>query len=65
MKARQGVTACEGRTVAMEWLDDLVANHLAERLLDPDRLEVVLSEVLDRGAEPARCGDRAAFEATL
>ena len=48
MKARQGATACEGMTVAMERLDDLVANHLAERLLDPDRLEDVLSEVLDR-----------------
>jgi len=51
MKARQGVTACEGMTVAMERLDDLVANHLAERLLDPVRLEVVLSEVLDRRQE--------------
>jgi site-specific DNA recombinase len=48
MKARQGATACEGMTVAMERLDDLVANHLAERLLDPDRLEDVLSDVLDR-----------------
>lgn len=51
MKARQGATACEGTTVAMERLDDLVANHLAERLLDPDRLEDVLSEVLDRRQE--------------
>ena len=51
MKARQGATACEGMTVAMERLDDLVANHLAERLLDPDRLEDVLSEVLDRRQE--------------
>ncbi len=51
MKARQGVTACAGMTVAMERLDDLVANHLAERLLDPDRLEDVLSEVLDRRQE--------------
>ena len=53
MKARQGATACEGMTVAMERLDDLVANHLAERLLDPDRLEDVLSEVLDRRQERA------------
>ena len=51
MKARQGVMACEGMTVAMERLDDLVANYLAERLLDPDRLEEVLSEVLDRRQE--------------
>ncbi len=51
MKARQGVTACEGMTVAMERLDDLVANHLSERLLDPVRLEAVLSEGLDRRQE--------------
>ena len=51
MKARQGATACEGTTVAMDRLDDLVANNLAERLLDPDRLEEVLSEVLDRRQE--------------
>lgn len=47
-KARQGPTACEGMTVPMEKLDDLVACHLEERLLDPERLEEVLSAVLDR-----------------
>jgi site-specific DNA recombinase len=51
MKARQGTTACEGMTVAMERMDDLVAHHLSERLLDPDRLEDVLSKVLDRRRE--------------
>ncbi|PZU59380.1 MAG: recombinase family protein [Sphingobium sp.] len=51
MKARQGATACEGMTVSMERLDDLVANYLADRLLDPDRLEDVLAEVLDRRQE--------------
>jgi DNA invertase Pin-like site-specific DNA recombinase len=51
MKARQGVTACEGMTVAMERLDHLVAGHLEERLLDPDRLEEVLAAVLDRRQE--------------
>lgn len=34
-------------TVAMGRLDDLVAKHLEERLLDPDRLKDVLSQVLD------------------
>jgi hypothetical protein len=38
-------------TVPMEKLDDLVAAHLEERLLDPDRLEEVLSAVLDRRQE--------------
>jgi site-specific DNA recombinase len=50
-KARQGPTACEGMTVPMEKLDDLVAGHLEERLLDPDRLEEVLAAVLDRRQE--------------
>ncbi len=35
----------------MEKLDDLVARHLEERLLDPERLEKVLNAVLDRRQE--------------
>jgi site-specific DNA recombinase len=50
-KARQGPTACEGMTVPMEKLDDLVANHLEKRLLNPERLEEILSTVLDRRQE--------------
>lgn len=52
-KARQGPTACEGMTVPMEKLDDLVASHLEERLLQPERLEAILSAVLDRREEQA------------
>jgi site-specific DNA recombinase len=48
MKARQGPTACEGMAVPMEKLDDLVAVHLEERLLQPERLETILATVLDR-----------------
>jgi site-specific DNA recombinase len=51
MKARQGPTACTGMAVPMEKLDDLVAGHLVERLLQPDRLETVLAAVLDRRQE--------------
>ncbi|UDQ91544.1 recombinase family protein [Xanthobacter autotrophicus] len=51
MKARQGPTACEGITVPMDKLDDLVASHLEERLLQPDRLETILATVLDRRQE--------------
>jgi site-specific DNA recombinase len=47
-KARQGSTACTGMTVPMEKLDELVATHLEKRLLNPERLEAVLSTVLDR-----------------
>ena len=38
-------------TVPMEKLDDLVARHLEERLLQPERLEVILTTVLDRRQE--------------
>ncbi len=50
-KARQGPTACTGMTVPMEKLDTLVADHLEKRLLNPKRLEEVLSTVLDRRQE--------------
>lgn len=50
-KARQGKTGCEGRTIPMDRLDHLVADHIEDRLLQPERLEVVLSSVLDRRQE--------------
>ena len=37
----------------MEKLDDLVASHLEARLLQPDRLETILTAVLDRREERA------------
>ena len=52
-KARQGPTACDGMSVPMEKLDDLVASHLEERLLRPERLEPLLSAILDRRQEQA------------
>ena len=52
-KARQGATGCPGRTVPMEKLDTLVADHIEQRLLQPQRLEQVLSSVLDRREERA------------
>ena len=51
MKARQGPTACDGMAVPMDKLDDLVASHLEERLLQPERLETILATVLDRRQE--------------
>lgn len=47
-KARQGGTGCKGRSIPMEKLDNLVAGHIEERLLQPERLEEVLASVLDR-----------------
>jgi site-specific DNA recombinase len=52
-KARQGETGCLGRTVPMEKLDTLVADHIERRLLQPARLEKILSSVLDRREERA------------
>jgi hypothetical protein len=49
--ARQGETGCKGRSVPMRKLDDLVASHLEQRLLDPERLEDVLGALLDRREE--------------
>jgi site-specific DNA recombinase len=51
MKARQGPTACSGMAVPMEKLDDLIARHLEERLLQPERLATILASVLDRRQE--------------
>jgi DNA invertase Pin-like site-specific DNA recombinase len=52
-KARQGETGCPGRTVPMEKLDNLVAVYIEQRLLQPKRLEQLLSHVLDRRTERA------------
>ena len=47
-KARQGETGCKGRSIPMDKLDSLVAGHIEDRLLQPERLEEVLAAVLDR-----------------
>uniref|UniRef100_E6VP48 Resolvase domain n=1 Tax=Rhodopseudomonas palustris (strain DX-1) TaxID=652103 RepID=E6VP48_RHOPX len=52
-KARQGKTGCSGRSFPMDKLDDLVASHLEERLLQPKRLETILGSLLDRREERA------------
>jgi site-specific DNA recombinase len=52
-KARQGETGCKGRTVPMEKLDSVVAEHIEHRLLQPKRLEQILTHVLDRRKERA------------
>jgi site-specific DNA recombinase len=52
-KARQGDTGCKGRTVPMDKLDTLVADHIERRLLQPSRLEEILASVLDRREERA------------
>ena len=51
IKARQGETGCKGRSIPMAKLDSLVAEHIADRLLRPERLEEVLASVLNRRQE--------------
>lgn len=51
IKARQGETGCSGRSIPMDKLDRIVARHIEERLLQPDRPEEILAEVLDRRQE--------------
>jgi hypothetical protein len=51
--ARQGETGCKGRSIPMEKLDNFVAGHIEERLLQPERLEEVLASALDRRQERA------------
>ena len=46
--ARIGKTACRGRSIPMEKLDHLVTEHVADRILVPDRLEALLQSVADR-----------------
>jgi site-specific DNA recombinase len=63
IKARQGETGCKGRSVPMEKLDNLVAEHIADRLLQPERLEEVLATVDPRpGANRRRACRRDALE---
>ncbi|TIP12549.1 recombinase family protein [Mesorhizobium sp.] len=51
--ARQGKTGCKGRTIPMDKLDNLVADHIGDRLLQPNRLETILASVIDRRQERA------------
>jgi len=50
-KARQGVQGCPGITVPMDTLDRAVVEHVESRLLEPERLEEVLEQLLERRDE--------------
>jgi hypothetical protein len=50
-KARQGKTGCTGRSIPMDKLDHLIADHIEKRLLEPERLVTILASVLDRRQE--------------
>ncbi len=48
---KKGKTACKGRSIRMDKLDTLVSKHLAERLLDPERLSAMLTSLAGRRAD--------------
>jgi site-specific DNA recombinase len=50
---RKGKTACKGRSIPMEKLDTLVADHLVERLFKPERIAEILASLSSRRAEKA------------
>ncbi len=45
---RMGASACKGRSIPMDKLDQLVTKHIADRILVPERLEALLQSVADR-----------------
>jgi site-specific DNA recombinase len=48
--ARMGKTACKGRSIPMDRLDQLVTSHIADYLLVPDRVADLLAEIVNRRA---------------
>ncbi len=53
IKARQGEAGCKGRAIPMDKLDNIIVDHIEERLLDPARLEKLLGSVLGRREDQA------------
>lgn len=50
-KADKGKTACKGRTIPEATLDDLVLGAFEDRILQPDRLKVVLGGLMARASQ--------------
>ena len=55
--ARQGKTICKGRSIRMDKLDELVTDHVLDRLLNPDRLTTMLASLASRRAAKAAVMD--------
>ena len=49
--ATKGKTTCKGRSIPMQKLDTLVAEHLMERLFKPERLAAILDALSSHRAE--------------
>ena len=46
--ARKGKTACPGRSIRMDFMDDMILQELAQKLFAPERLYLFLQEIMDR-----------------
>ncbi len=46
--ARKGKTACPGRSIRMDFMDDMILQELAQKLFTPERLYLTLQEIMDR-----------------
>jgi hypothetical protein len=57
--ARQGKSACKGRSIPMEKLDRLVTERLADRLLTPERVGNLLAGLMGSAAGTRRRSLRA------
>jgi site-specific DNA recombinase len=55
--ARHGHAACRGRSIRMDRLDALVTTHLADRLLNVERLTAMLAALASRRAAKAAAVD--------
>jgi site-specific DNA recombinase len=55
---KKGRTACRGRSMRMDRLDGLVTEHMADRLLEPERLTGLLRSLAGRRAERAAAVDQ-------
>jgi DNA invertase Pin-like site-specific DNA recombinase len=55
---KKGRTACKGRSIRMDKLDALVTEHLADRLLQPERLTAMLTTLAGRRADKQAAVDK-------
>jgi site-specific DNA recombinase len=55
---KKGRTACKGRSMRMDRLDLLVTQHMADRLLQPERLTALLNKLARRQAEKTTAVER-------
>ncbi len=51
--AQKGKTTCPGRSISMPKLDDLVLDHLTQRLFTPERLTEILASYAERARSDA------------